>query len=313
MLFPILGYFKVYFFRYSFVGDHFQYLASIGPVVLAGVGITGLFRFLNLKSQRVLAASAQQVSLWFCVTWRESRNLSEQRNTLALQQWRIFYAGKAHDSLGSKVEHRGMEQGGAPPLHAALPLGPGHPEPYNNLGNILFSREQGSTKPWTSTGKAILDRSDGYNNMAAALGAGRPGYQHHPSSTTRLCQTHTGKGRHSQTILGVVHARSGNMDQAINFFPDGNQISNRLTPREAYANLGNAWATKGRMGEAMAYLKQAVELDFCTAETHNTFEGCWSEPGICRRRFRTMKGPVQIDPKVSPGLFQLGPRAPPPR
>ena len=62
LLFPILGYFKVYFFRYSFVGDHFQYLASIGPVVLAGVGITGLFRFLCGKSQRVLAASARRRS-----------------------------------------------------------------------------------------------------------------------------------------------------------------------------------------------------------------------------------------------------------
>src|SRR5207249_1784126 len=39
LLFPVLGFFSVYFFRYSFVSDHFQYLASMGPLALAGAGI----------------------------------------------------------------------------------------------------------------------------------------------------------------------------------------------------------------------------------------------------------------------------------
>src|SRR5262249_61543728 len=39
-LFPVLGFFNVFFFRYSFVSDHFQYLASMVPLALAGAGIT---------------------------------------------------------------------------------------------------------------------------------------------------------------------------------------------------------------------------------------------------------------------------------
>jgi hypothetical protein len=38
-LFPVLGFFNVYYFRFSFVGDHLQYLATIGPLALAGAGI----------------------------------------------------------------------------------------------------------------------------------------------------------------------------------------------------------------------------------------------------------------------------------
>ena len=41
-LFPLLGFFNVYYFRFSFVADHFQYLASIGPLALAGAGLTRL-------------------------------------------------------------------------------------------------------------------------------------------------------------------------------------------------------------------------------------------------------------------------------
>src|SRR6184192_1471660 len=53
-LFPVLGFFSVYFFRYSFVSDHFQYLASMGPLALAGAGIvTGCNR---LPAPRRLSA-----------------------------------------------------------------------------------------------------------------------------------------------------------------------------------------------------------------------------------------------------------------
>ena len=38
-LFPALGFFNVYPFRYSFVADHFQYLACIGPIAAAAAGI----------------------------------------------------------------------------------------------------------------------------------------------------------------------------------------------------------------------------------------------------------------------------------
>jgi len=32
---PVLGFFDQYFYRYSFVADHFQYLASVGVIALA--------------------------------------------------------------------------------------------------------------------------------------------------------------------------------------------------------------------------------------------------------------------------------------
>lgn len=39
-LLPVLGFFSVYPMRYSFVADHFQYLASIGPLALVAGGAT---------------------------------------------------------------------------------------------------------------------------------------------------------------------------------------------------------------------------------------------------------------------------------
>src|SRR5213595_229462 len=53
-LFPVLGFFSVYFFRYSFVSDHFQYLASMGPLALAGAGIVTACR--RIAASRRLSA-----------------------------------------------------------------------------------------------------------------------------------------------------------------------------------------------------------------------------------------------------------------
>jgi hypothetical protein len=46
-LFPVLGFFNVYYFRFSYVGDHLQYLASIGPMALAGACIVRLPEWLG--------------------------------------------------------------------------------------------------------------------------------------------------------------------------------------------------------------------------------------------------------------------------
>src|SRR6202035_1043727 len=60
-LFPALGFFNVYAFRYSFVADHFQYLASIGLIALAGAGLNRLPRFVGMITILVL----------LFLTWRQ--------------------------------------------------------------------------------------------------------------------------------------------------------------------------------------------------------------------------------------------------
>ena len=55
---PVLGFIMLYTFRYTFVADHYQYLASIGPIALVSAGITTLARFVQRES--VISSSAQR-------------------------------------------------------------------------------------------------------------------------------------------------------------------------------------------------------------------------------------------------------------
>ena len=62
-LFPVLGFFSVYFFRYSFVSDHFQYLASMGPLALVGAAIATLAgRFCETPLELASGTVALQLS-----------------------------------------------------------------------------------------------------------------------------------------------------------------------------------------------------------------------------------------------------------
>jgi tetratricopeptide (TPR) repeat protein len=69
-LFPVLGIFNVYPFRYAFVADHFQYLASIPIIALASALIA---RALEGTSRRTFAfASVVLAAVLAGLTWRQA-------------------------------------------------------------------------------------------------------------------------------------------------------------------------------------------------------------------------------------------------
>ncbi len=108
MLFPVLGFFNGIFFRYSFVCDHFQYLACIGPLALAAAGITLALDRMAKAGLRLKPAACAALLLTLAVlTWRQSgvyRNLEILwRDTLA----RNPGAWMAHDNLGLFLSQTG--------------------------------------------------------------------------------------------------------------------------------------------------------------------------------------------------------------
>jgi hypothetical protein len=72
-LFPALGFFNAYPFRFSYVADHFQYLASIGPIAVAGAGITTALDFLK-KRNRFLGPLiyGTLIATLGVLTWRQA-------------------------------------------------------------------------------------------------------------------------------------------------------------------------------------------------------------------------------------------------
>src|SRR5262249_30623025 len=72
-LFPALGFVNVYPFRYSFVADHFQYLASIGVIALAAAGASIMIDRWRVRWMEAALIAAVTVPLVF-LTWQQSHD-----------------------------------------------------------------------------------------------------------------------------------------------------------------------------------------------------------------------------------------------
>jgi len=74
MLFPMLGFFSQYAFVYSFVADHYLYVAAIGPIVLVAAGGARVFRRSGTNGKTIMLSSAAVLLLTLGVlTWRQCR------------------------------------------------------------------------------------------------------------------------------------------------------------------------------------------------------------------------------------------------
>lgn len=165
-LFPVLGFFNIYPFIYSFVADHFQYLASLSAIALGAAALTRLPRVAR-------AAVAGAVLIIFGrLTWRQShdyrnaetlyratlhrnpacwmawnnlgylqladpaRNAEAMENFRQALRLRPDYA-EAHGNLGLALTQSGRPAEAVPHLQASLRLKPGPYQAYNNLGIAL--------------------------------------------------------------------------------------------------------------------------------------------------------------------------------
>jgi len=102
-LFPALGYFDVYPLRYSFVADHFQYLASLGPFALLAPQLARL-------SMRAQAAAALGLALALgALTQLQSRAYHDAetlwRTTLARNPEAWMARGNLAQSLAERGAH----------------------------------------------------------------------------------------------------------------------------------------------------------------------------------------------------------------
>jgi Flp pilus assembly protein TadD len=124
---PALGFVNVYPMRYSFVADHFQYLAGVGLIVLGAAGLN--------RVPRVIPAAL--VVLLGALTWQQA-GIYRDLETL----WRDTLAKNpdcwlAHNNLGMLLSNQGRNDEAMDHYHKAIQINPNDSEALNNLGAAL--------------------------------------------------------------------------------------------------------------------------------------------------------------------------------
>jgi protein O-mannosyl-transferase len=226
-LFPVLGFFNVYPFRFSFVADHFQYLACIGPIAIAVVGIRSALGWLLEGCRRFPRP------IFYLTVLLALGMLSRQQSGMYADA-EILYTTTirknpdcwmAHNNLGLLLANSGRTSEAIVHYQKALETNPAYAQAHNNLGLLL---EQ--------AGKA----DEAMVHYLKAL-----------EINPNFAEVHVN--------LGILLTNIGRADEAMAQYQKALDINPNYA--KAHNNLGNRLMELGRIDEAMVHYLRALEIN----------------------------------------------------
>ncbi len=224
-LFPVLGFLNVYPMRYSYVADHFQYLASLGPITLAASFVAALWKKADRARAAGRVAAGAVLAVLAVLTLVQSRMYRDEETLWRATLARNPESWMAHNNLGMILAARGRTDEAISEFREALRERPDHPGALSNLGGAYLRQGR-------------LDEAGSALRQAMKLDPGLPG------ARNSYAQVLLEEGRTGEAILEL-------------------QALIRQVPGYAPAEgaLGSALLRAGRPGEAEAHLARALDLN----------------------------------------------------
>ena len=318
-LFPVLGFFSVYFFRYSFVSDHFQYLASMGPLALAGAAIATLVgRFcetpLELASDTdALQSSSDDIGVARRRLFLGSLGCSILLLSLAFLTWQQTTAyhdlitlytrtlaknpgcWMAHYNLGIALHDHGETDQAITHYRQAIELRPGYAEAHYNLGRLLAEKGEfnDAINHYEATLAINATDAEAHNNLGATLfQAGRV-----DDAIAHYQEALAVRPDYAEASCNLADAllSKGDMDGAITHYRTCVAVLPNHT--DAQYNLASALLRKGRFDEAIIHYEKALELLPGNADAHVNLGSAFLAKGHIAEAIEQYKEALTLSPE----------------
>lgn len=257
-LFPALGFFNVYPFIYSYVADHFQYLASLGVIVTVSAALAVAARRLRPEGGWPPPAAG---CLLLCVlgslSWSQSAMYRDAETLYRTTIERNPECWLAHNNLGADLlETSDRIDEALTQLETAVRLKPDYAPARTNLGNALahLGRWPEAIAEHQAALRIQPDSVKAHNNLGNAyLNTGR--FQEAVAELQAALRVDPDSPR-VRNNLGSALSSLGRLNEAIPQF----EAALRLDPGydEARGNLGLALFKSGRVEEAIGVLRTAA-------------------------------------------------------
>jgi len=252
-LFPALGFIAVYPMRFSFVADHFQYLASIGLLVL---GVSFAARF--LRGNGAVMVGAVVLLILGGLTWSQARTYRDLetlwRDTLSKnpQAW------LAHNNLGTVLVGRGEMEEAILHFSRAVEVKPDYAMAYFNRGTSHSSLGQLEQALQDFRRAIELDprNAESYVNRALLLQARgdlEPALRDYRRALEIAPWSHA-----AHNNLGTLYQVQGEQDLALEEYDTALRLKEDYD--KAWINRGSLQLARGDYGVAVVDLTRALEL-----------------------------------------------------
>jgi tetratricopeptide (TPR) repeat protein len=304
-LFPALGFIDVYPFVFSFVADHFQYLAAACMISALSAGVAlaaGRLGPAGVMGTR--AAAVALLAVLAALTWARCGSYADAETF-----YRTLLAGNpaswmAHDNLGVVLVRKGLRDEAVSHYREAIRLNPSYPEAFNNYGNVLAQERRWpeAAEAYAGALRARPSFAEADYNWGNALSdAGRYGeaelhFRKALALRRDYADAHYG--------LATALANEGRLAEAAPEF----QETLRLRPgsAEAHANLGLALAEEGNLPAALSEIGEAIRLRPGYAEAHAYDGVALADAGRLAEAVEQFREALRINPANPDVHYQLG-------
>jgi tetratricopeptide (TPR) repeat protein len=304
VLFPALGFFNVYPFVFSYVADHFAYLASAVLDSALAIGVAG---WLLRGDRRPSAAYAgMMAALAAACAFATHRDAEPYVSAEAL--YRRTLAGNpdawlAQGNLGTILLDRGAIPEAIDHLKRARELNSLYPEPANNLANA-YSRLRDWDDALPLYAEAVRLRPayvDAYLNWGNALSEmGRYAEAIGRYHSALALRPDSAKAYYQ---LGNAYGNSGDLDSAIGAYARAAALNPSYS--EAEANWGLALTQMGQVSEALGHLQRAVSLNDQYAEAHAYLGFAFTKAGRLPEAIDQYEEALRIEPGAAEVHYNL--------
>jgi len=259
-LFPVLGLVNLIWFLNSFVADHLQYLASMGPLALAGVGIAKLAEFaLPAKPWLRAGVCGALLVIPAGMSWQRGWAFENLETLCTDTLAKNPTSWVAHNSLGVALSEKGRGDEAMAQFQKALEINPHFAETHNNLGNALLQSGQvdDAMAEYQKTLAISPENVDAHNNLGWALLQKKEVDEAISECRKALALNPNFADAHGN--LGIAFSLKGQADdaeaefrQALALKPDDPKI---------HYNLGNILLAKGQVDEAISEFQETLQLN----------------------------------------------------
>jgi tetratricopeptide (TPR) repeat protein len=328
-LFPVLGFFDVFFFRYSFVSDHFQYLASMGPLALAGAAIvTAVGRFGELRKPSGADTAALQfpgniavvrsksfllpaipgifLLLLVFLTWRQTAVYHDLVTLYTATLQKNPGCWMAHYNLGIILRGQGDVDQALKHYRQAFALRPNYAEAHYNLARCLVETGQldEAIEHYEEALKIKTADSETHNNLGVTLfGIGRVDDAIvHYQKALAIWPGYVAATCNLANAL-IVRQLPGDLDDAIARY--STCLARMPDQAEAQYNMASALLRKGRTDEAIEHLQKTLQLVPENADAHANLGSAFLAKGRPREAGAEYRNALRISPENVAALSNL--------
>jgi len=232
---PVLGFIMLFTFCYTFVADHYQYLASIGPIALASAGVASLAATFKGSRKLILGTALCVIGALAVLTWRQSAMYGDIETLWRTTLLRNPGCWMAYNNLGNTLMA------------------------YNNLGNTLSeaNRIPEAMDLFKQALRINPDNDAAYYNLGTALAlTGRMSEAIAQYEQALRIKPNFAKAHNN---LGNALLLTGRTSEAIDQYEQALRIKPNFA--EAHGNLGAALGQMGRISEAIEQVKAALRIN----------------------------------------------------